>query len=197
MPFRIDPSQRRLGMSQVVQAPAVLPIDQCKVLVDLALTLPEVEGKVGTLGVDHSQRSSIVRWVPHDTAPFTSLYEALAGAIFSLNQAYFDYELTTIEIIQFTTYLDTARGFYNWHNDSSLNPDGDIARKLSMTIQLSDPSEYEGGELEIWCDRDVFTATREQGTGILFPSPVLHRVRHVTRGRRYSLVVWASGPRFR
>jgi PKHD-type hydroxylase len=177
-------------------APNVLPPEQCRRVVELASTLPAVGGRIGRSDVDPTLRASTIRWIPQD-ARFSSLYEAIAGAVFTLNQAVFGYALSSIEDMQFTTYVDAVQGFYDWHPDGSLNPSGDSARKLSMTLQLSEPSEHEGGELELWCDRDPISARKEQGLGIVFPAPVLHRVRPVTRGRRHSLVAWAPGPRFR
>ena len=72
-------------------------------------------------------------------------------------------------------------------------------RKLSLTINLSDPKSYEGGdfEMEVRGDIEVITDGREQGSMILFPSFVPHRVTPVTRGTRYSLVIWLLGRPFR
>lgn len=196
MSFRLNPSQRRLGESPVIMAPNVLSPEQCLKVIELGSTLPAVDGGIGEAEIDHSLRSSTIRWIPQESV-FVSLYEAIAGAIFALNQTFFDFELTTIEDMQFTTYVDTAKGFYDWHPDSRINPPSDMARKLSLTVQLSDPADYDGGDLELWCDRDPVLARRERGLGAMFPAPTLHRVRPVTRGRRHSLVAWASGPRFR
>ena len=68
-----------------------------------------------------------------------------------------------------------------------------------MTIQLSE--DYEGGEFEVVRCRkgevEVDTMDKSMGTVILFPSVLEHRVLPVTRGVRYSLVAWFSGPAFR
>jgi PKHD-type hydroxylase len=68
-------------------------------------------------------------------------------------------------------------------------------RKLSLVCQLSDPSEYEGGELQINTG-EIFTPEKQKGTVILFPSYLLHRVTPVTKGTRRSLVLWIEGPAF-
>jgi PKHD-type hydroxylase len=69
---------------------------------------------------------------------------------------------------------------------------------LSISVQLSDPSEYEGGDLQfsLYGDRTVI-AEKEQGTMVIFPSYMRHRVTPVTRGTRRSLVTWITGPPFR
>ena len=86
-------------------------------------------------------------------------------------------------------------GFYRWHVDNNMQSDVP-PRKLSMTVQLSDPSEYTGGELQLH-DGEVQTAVNSRGHVIIFPSYVLHRVQPVTSGTRRSLVVWANGPGFK
>ena len=99
------------------------------------------------------------------------------------------------EHIQFTVYEGDDKGFYRWHVDNNMQSDVP-PRKLSMTVQLSDPSEYTGGELQLH-DGEVQTAVNNRGHVVIFPSYVLHRVQPVTSGIRRSLVVWANGPGFK
>lgn len=84
---------------------------------------------------------------------------------------------------------------YDWHIDRG---QGRIAsrRKLTLSVQLSKPAAYVGGELEINADGHPFAAPRDQGTAIIFPATTLHRVKPVISGLRHSLVVWAHGPSF-
>ena len=72
-----------------------------------------------------------------------------------------------------------------------------IIRKLSLSIQLSDPSSYEGGELVLYVGEEGITVPKEQGKLIAFPSFTLHEVKPVTKGERYSLVAWITGPQFK
>jgi len=101
---------------------------------------------------------------------------------------------------QFTIYKKNQH--YTWHADQFQDLDSkNRMRKISMTINLSDPSEYEGGNLEFdyrnRTDRsDCIVPCKEimpKGSIALFPSFVFHRVTPVTKGTRYSLVVWNSG----
>ena len=87
----------------------------------------------------------------------------------------------TPEIIQITTYNEGE--YYNWHKDGS----GFGFRKLSLTIQLNDPSEYEGGEFEF---KDFGVMKLEKGDACLFAPNLLHRVKPVTKGVRHSVVSW-------
>ena len=67
-------------------------------------------------------------------------------------------------------------------------------RKLAMTVQLSDPSEYEGGDFEIWFGgKEAQIVPREKGDVIIFPAFCMHRVRPITRGQRKCLVFWTGG----
>ena len=79
------------------------------------------------------------------------------------------------------------------NNTSNINLIGKT-RKISMSLVLSDPDEYEGGQLEIWGKSiDVY----KKGSIIFFPSWMPHRVTPVTKGTRYSLVMWFIGAPFK
>jgi PKHD-type hydroxylase len=70
-------------------------------------------------------------------------------------------------------------------------------RKLSISIQLTNPEEYEGGELYLYDEDKGTLMSKEQGTLIIFPSYVLHEVMPVTKGERNSLVTWVTGKQFK
>lgn len=84
---------------------------------------------------------------------------------------------------------------FHWHVD--MGPRTVAPRKLSMTLQLSNPTEYDGGELQMQLGSWTVTMPFKRGALIVFPSWTPHRVQPVTRGERRSLVVWAHGPHFR
>ena len=111
------------------------------------------------------------------------------------NSVNFDYDLTDHdkERLQFSKY---DKGMYfQTHMDYDVSrATPAITRKLSVTVQLSDPSSYTGGELIIEnCDGSSFTCPKDQGTVIVFDSRWLHRVQPVKSGTRYSLVKWVHG----
>jgi len=93
------------------------------------------------------------------------------------------------------TYEGKDNGHYTWHADKSSV--GSATRKLSITVQLSDPADYSGGELELNLAGDPLIAPKERGSVILFPSFCMHRVRPVTKGTRQSLIAWVVGPPLR
>ena len=87
-------------------------------------------------------------------------------------------------------------GFYDWHMDCDVNMGHEPpVRKISMTLLLNDPSEFEGGHLELMAPGKF--AELKQGHAIVFASFLNHRVQPVTRGVRQSLVVWFGGKPFR
>ena len=119
----------------------------------------------------------------------------------------FHYDLTFFQAIQFAEYQDG--GFYDWHQDASgIDPNNEI-RKLSLSLILSDPDTFEGGELQFFNggrpmeDQENITARQlqqdlqAQGTIVVFDSRDYHRVTPVTKGVRHSIVCWTVGPNFK
>lgn len=110
-------------------------------------------------------------------------------------QAGWGYDLSGQEDTQIGRYKSIDAGFYDWHMDSA-PPENNIQRKLSCVVLLNDPSEFEGGELQFKGNNDENVLTK-QGSIIVFPSFIEHKVTPVTKGVRYSAVTWALGPSFR
>lgn len=84
-----------------------------------------------------------------------------------------------------------GQGHYHWHPDAATTSP---MRKLTFTLQLSEPDSYEGGDLEV---QGFGTSTREAGSMSIFPSFFWHRVTPVTAGERLALVGWMHGASFR
>jgi PKHD-type hydroxylase len=112
-----------------------------------------------------------------------------------MNQHSFGVNLSYLEDkMQLACYDESDSGFYDWHTDfAGIAP----RRKLSISVQLSRPEDYDGGDLELLFSSSPYTAARARGTFIVFPSFCLHRVTPVTRGTRWSLVAWVLGTRWR
>ena len=92
-------------------------------------------------------------------------------------------------------YDSEYRGHYEWHLD--IGNTNNSKRKLSISIQLSSSDTYEGGNLLFFNNNRQSKANRDQGTMILFPSYILHKVEPVTKGKRRALILWLTGPPFR
>jgi PKHD-type hydroxylase len=123
--------------------------------------------------------------------------DILGNFIKDVNNKYFKYDLTGLEEpIQLSNYKHDFDGGYEWHMDC--DPSGNLpVRKLSLTLQLTDPSEYIGGDLELMLGDPPLKMERKRGRIIVFPSWVRHRVTPVTSGERQSLVQWVTGPLFK
>jgi PKHD-type hydroxylase len=169
-------------------------IDQIREVGD---KLPMAEGVIGWEGeakVNQKIRKSRTGWMTYQHCPVA--YDKLAYIARQLNGQYFDFDIYGfVEDFQYTVY-SADNEHYDWHMDrgggASCSP-----RKLSLVLQLSDPSEYEGGDLEFMVGGQPAFAKKEKGIVYAFPSFVMHRVTPVTSGVRRTLVVWTSGPRFR
>ena len=158
------------------------------------------------------KRDSDVVWLDD-----TWIYKELHPYVHAANKkAGWNFEWDRSENCQFTKYK--LNQYYDWHCDSwnksyerknKANPNHGKIRKLSMTCQLTDGSEYSGGELEFdFRDYDPHmrdelkhlrkaTEVLPKGSIIIFPSFVWHRVKPVTKGVRYSLVCWNLGYPFK
>jgi PKHD-type hydroxylase len=145
--------------------------------------------------VEEAVRSSKIGWI--NLTPETNfIYDRIAFIARQLNGEFFNLDIWGfVEDFQYTIY-DGKDDHYTWHLDRGGNATN-APRKLSLVIQLSDPSEYEGGDLEIF-DAPVPTqVTKQKGLVVAFPSFILHRVTPVTKGIRKTLVVWLAGPQFK
>lgn len=142
---------------------------------------------------DSGKRNNVgIIWLK-DTMKFEWLYQKLAGVINKVNTQVFNMNLSYIETLQYTLYNDVSNSYYGQHIDQHVNFDYGTARKLSFVIQLSEPYEYEGGDLLLYTGDD-FVTPRTKGDIIFFNSRTLHEVTPVTKGTRASLVGWVNGP---
>jgi PKHD-type hydroxylase len=144
--------------------------------------------------LDAAQSASIRKSSAVFIAPGKStnwVFERLGKAVREINDEVYGFDVGQFrEGFQFTRY-DVGE-FYGPHFD--IGPGKLTERKLSLTVQLSAPEDYSGGELVIYPD---FVAPKERGTMTVFPSFMCHNVSAVTAGVRYSLVSWLAGPPFR
>ena len=144
-------------------------------------------------GDTNKVRKSEVAWLyPSDDLDWA--YRRMTDIITNLNERFFKFDLFgATEGFQFTKYT-APNGKYGRHIDSA---PGTLIRKLSFTLQLSQPGDYKGGDLCLHLGDKPEVMKKEQGFVVLFPSYVLHEVKPVTQGTRYSLVSWITGKPFK
>lgn len=206
---------------------------ECDLIQATSDTLPLSKGLVGNAehdpdadkpdegNDDNYIRQSDVKWMEHHVIP-QEIQNKISDGINQANtEGNWMFQWDHIENHQYTIYRHRPEAkvtgdFYTWHTDSGDRPQsqGGRYRKLSSTIQLSGPDEYEGGNFQ-WIepihlfdklkstgtqsiDVDPYIKTapfsaKERGTLIVFPSFVHHQVQPVTRGTRVSLVSWYHG----
>lgn len=199
MIFPIEP-RNIAGRDSIAHWQDFLSSEQINQILALPQWHEATKAQVGGHGngvVNENMRRTDVGWMGV-TAETLPLWQSISSTIAEVNRRYFHFDLTgCYEPAQLGIYRAEDNGHYNWHTDASML-DCHTPRKLSMTLLLSDPSEFEGGELQVKLDSDE-TKTLEvvRGRAWFFPSWVLHRVTPVTKGVRRSLVLWIGGPPFK
>lgn len=152
-------------------------------------------GKVGAVqtnnNTDHIRRSKIC-WMKNKDLHW--LYEKVGKRILSLNSEKWNFKLSRLDYFQYTEYDETYNGHFDWHLD--IGNTCNSTRKLSISIQLSDNNDYEGGELKIRNKNVDKIMTKKKGSLIVFPSYILHKVEPVKKGNRKALIIWFKGEPF-
>lgn len=174
-----------------------LDIKDLKKLRDNLKLIPYQQAEIANLKVDDYRKSEI-KWITH-SKEWDWLFVKIIKYVQDINKKSYNFNLATLyENIQYTEYSSNYKGHYGWHMDASGNYPFNL-RKISISIQLSSPDEYEGGDLEIFNGTTLdtpFIVPKTRGTICIFPSFLLHRVTPVTKGTRRSLVVWVGGSHF-
>ena len=162
---------------------------ECRAVIELGESLPRTDGRA-ELRAD-TYRVSHIAWI--EPRPENHwLYHKLA-VLFAEANRHYGFELTGfVDPLQYTVY--GTEQHFEWHMDIGSDVTG--ARKLSMTLQLSEPQDYAGGALEFITASMPFEA-RQLGSATFFPSYLAHRVTPVQSGVRRSLVAWGCGPAFK
>jgi PKHD-type hydroxylase len=148
-----------------------------------------------TANNDKSFRSSYVKWLPKNDE-WEWLYRKVMYFALDANKNVWNFNLhSVIDQIQYTEYYASEGGHYGWHQD--IGPNELSLRKVSITVQLTGPDEYEGGDLEYWQGGEPSQAPKGKGLAFVFPSYMMHRVTKVTKGIRRSLVLWVGGEHYK
>lgn len=155
-------------------------------------------------------RNNTVCWL--DQSEETSwIYDRISNSIAELNEQKYHFAIDSLQKIQLAEYSAAnhqAGQFYKSHIDSCIAGWVDSQRKLSMTIQLTPPHKYEGGDLLLFGDKNDMILDRanflkniqqrrEFGAAVIFPSFLEHEITPVTKGTRHSLVAWMQGPNWK
>jgi len=172
--------------------PCALNEDELQAIETAAQAVQEQDGIVfSTAQNSQTLRRSKIKWLNDD-----SIRRLLWHYVQKANNTSFDVDVTDQADMQYTIYNSAQADHYEWHHDVHWSSQDDRDRKLSVTVQLSDPQSYQGGAFEF--DEVKTTANfSEKGSVLVFPSYLSHKVHPVTSGQRRSLVAWFFGPRWR
>jgi PKHD-type hydroxylase len=142
--------------------------------------------------VDESFRK-VNRWLIPNSEKFSWIYTKVCNTLLSANKDFWNLDVNIIETLELLQYkfdpTSPTQDHYNKHSDFGGNF---TTRKISYTALLSDPSEFDGGDLILYLRTDI-TLPKEQGQVVLFPSIAFHEVLPVTQGERWALVTWIKG----
>lgn len=153
------------------------------------------QAEVGSLNnISKNIRNTDISWINSSDEDNEWIFHRLTDVIIFVNNKYFYLDITTIQTLQYSIYHEG--GLFKDHVDME-NISAMGVRKLSFSVILTDPEEYEGGELLLKISSKPITTSNKKGNIIFFPSYVLHEVTPVTKGTRKTLVGWVLGPRFR
>lgn len=166
--------------------------EECERIIEIGNAKTKEQAK--TRGENSGKiRKSEIAWL-YPCLELEWAYRRMTDIITNLNDRFFQFDLFgATEGFQFTKYTAPG-GKYGKHIDSA---QGTLVRKLSFTLQLSEPDSYHGGDLCLYLGEKAEIMKKDQGYVALFPSYVLHEVKPVTQGTRYSLVSWITGKPFK
>lgn len=184
-----------------VQYSALFSEPECDALIRIGESVNLAPGEIGN-GIanqhvvnDH-YRKVLTRAILPDEAPWA--YERICRSVAATNHEYYRYDLVGLsEFLVFLRYDADGEvpGHYNWHQD--IGGGMSSLRKLSTVSQLSKPEDYDGCRLHLFTNGEFDPGKIGQGDTVVFPSWTPHCVTPITRGRRYSLVSWVTGPALR
>ena len=186
----------------IIIAKKALSPEICNKIIDIARPNfnPARIGDEGVVGsIEKNIRESQVSWFDKPFK-YLDIVHPVQKMICDINYKFYGFDLWGHEAFQITKYDEKYKGKYDPHIDGAYDdPSNKVVRKLSVSIQLTSPDYYEGGDFVFPDDKNSFDVenSKEQGTAIFFPSYLKHGIEPVTKGTRYSLVSWIHGPNFK
>ncbi len=184
---------------------SVVPSHICDSIIEIGLSLQPKIAVTGNFDQENLSnddlinlqkiRKSNISWLEGEW-----IYRWIRPYVQEVNKQW-KYDINSVEKFQFTVYQQNQ--FYDWHPDYSPSNKSNV-RKISLSLSLSDPKEYEGGDLEFIVEdvpekrhSIICNELKSRGSLVIFPSYVIHKVNPITSGTRYSLVMWHGGPKWK
>lgn len=187
--------EKVISMIAIHSMPDAFSPQECERIIAAFKAVPVKDALLVGQNKDHKLRKAELVWVD-EVVGLGWVMERLIELVRTSNANQFNFDLRAFsESPQVASYKASDGGHFAWHSDIG---GGLLAakRKLTLVLQLSKPSSYEGGNLEVMPGAQILAASRAQGCASIFPSFQLHQVTPVERGVRHSITVWAHGPSF-
>lgn len=176
----------------------VFTVEECQKIIAARMRDDLKPAYAPGMKVDPEIRSSMVNFIYDNEDEWQWVFERLwelsrehpLGAI-----------VEKLPFIQFGEYDSHYAGHFKPHRDTEnfYHPTNkkNFTRRLTVVIQLSDPSSYLGGDVKLYemASGEAIVGQKDRGCAIMFPSNTLHEVTKVTNGIRYSLAAWFEGRR--
>ena len=174
--------------------------EMCDRILEEGLQLPSQDPQIGTNTSyeDSEFRRGKIRFIQAGTMPW--LFGEMWRLALWANHDWFGFHIAKLDYMQLAEYDSKTQDEYKTHQDTYFMTNNEYDRKLSAVIQLTDPSEYEGGDFEIFCHESPSpdpVKIKKRGSVIFMPSFMQHRAAPVTSGVRHSVACWFQGPHWR
>ena len=198
--------------------PGAVATEMCDRIDKIGDSLIQKPGKVtdenGVLNVDPNRRQDLIAWIPKEPN-YEWLYLEMTEILQQLNERHWQMSINTLGKLQYSIY--GPDGHFKWHRDwlaPEYHAESKGTRKVTLSVQLSDPDSYVGGYFEVAQTQDskepesydvrvldtndlrrkLAEGVRPKGTITAFPAKFWHRVTPIYSGVRRSLVTWGLGP---
>jgi predicted 2-oxoglutarate/Fe(II)-dependent dioxygenase YbiX len=170
-----------------------IPIEECDAV---AQDLKTITPKDATMGADGEKKDTVNR---NTTVRFASKEHLFGKKMFEYGmkanlECKWNFHLTDFEAIQFAEYGPNQH--YNWHIDTFFLSGRGYDRKVTVVCLMNDPSEFEGGKLQMRFNQQEYDVPLVKGAIVAFPSFIEHQVTPVISGIRYTSTMWINGPEF-
>ena len=192
-PAAVDPNSIKTNnqFTSIVHTSFFSP-EQCQAIIDACEKPLWIQGEVNEGQIDKKLRNVKQQglMMNEEGWPHTRILDLMKQA----NEARYKFNVNGFMNYDAPMIMEYAKGcHYDWHIDVGKAVPN---RKLSFTIQLSKPEDYEGGDIEFLGTKVETDAFRQQGTCIIFPSFLAHRITKVKSGNRVAIVGWVHGPTY-
>lgn len=183
MLIRFDPSVSKLKTNHLLYQ--LFNNTECDNALEQCLSLPSFR-------VENNVYRATFRPIPLEDN-FKWLYDRMSKSFMKSNFDNFNYDLIGIsEYPQLVSY--EKDDFCNWHRDIT---QGNVIRKLTAIVQLSDPTSYQGGNVLEFETSEVNLCLKDRGSASIFSSFITSSVRPIESGTCHQLMFWTTGPNFR